>query len=267
MRVLFWNTQQNKEINQMLKELILENNVSIAVLAEYEDNPNNLIFSLSEHGVVMHLCVTVGCDRLLILSSIDGVEPSIQSAYSSIQIVNKKDILCCVHLPSQIYSQSRGRREIAISQIVSDICALEDKLNTENVIVVGDFNINPFDSGLVHANLFHGLPVYKEASRKSRTIDKQEFRMFYNPMWNFLGDFREPYGTYYYGGSDIDNTYWHLYDQVIIRPALRERFLDSSLKIVTEVQSKSLLDGKGHPNKKISDHLPIVFEIQEDSHG
>ena len=57
---------------------------------------------------------------------------------------------------------------------------------------------------------------------------------------------------------------WNLYDQVIIRPALRERFVDDSLKIVTETQSKYLLDSNGHPDKVISDHLSIIFEIKEE---
>lgn len=91
--------------------------------------------------------------------------------------------------------------------------------------------------------------------------------MFYNPMWSFLGDDRKPYGTYYYGGSGIDNTYWHIYDQVIIRPALRERFVDNNLKILTETSSRYLLNSKGHPDTEISDHLPIMFEIKEDNYG
>ena len=87
--------------------------------------------------------------------------------------------------------------------------------------------------------------------------------MFYNPMWNLFGDFEAPYGTYYYGKNTIDNIYWHILDQVIIRPNLRDSFVDKSLKIITKTNSVSLLNKKGHPDKKTSDHLPIVFEIKE----
>jgi predicted HTH transcriptional regulator len=52
-----------------------------------------------------------------------------------------------------------------------------------------------------------------------------EYSMFYNPMWLFLGDEKQPYGTYYHNNGDSINTYWNLYDQVIIRPILRERFI------------------------------------------
>ena len=88
--------------------------------------------------------------------------------------------------------------------------------------------------------------------------------MFYNPMWNLLGDSQEPYGTYYYSGNDTENTFWNIYDQVIIRPVLRERFVIESLKIIKETKTRFLLNNSGHPNKKISDHLPIMFEIQEE---
>ena len=91
--------------------------------------------------------------------------------------------------------------------------------------------------------------------------------MFYNPMWRFLGDEKTPYGTYYHNNNNTINTYWNIYDQVIIRPQLKKRFVDESLKIITETKSKYLLDAKGHPDKSISDHLPIIFEIQEENHN
>lgn len=107
-----------------------------------------------------------------------------------------------------------------------------------------------------------------EAERKTREVGSKEYGMFYNPMWNFFGDFTPPYGTYYFNNSETQNTYWNIYDQVIFRPALKERFVKESLKILTETKEIYLLDAKGHPNKKISDHLPITFEIMEEKyHG
>lgn len=133
-------------------------------------------------------------------------------------------------------------------------------------IIVGDFNINPYDNSCVNARYFHGIPIYEDAMRESRNIAGKEFRMFYNPMWNFLGDFKEPYGTYYRSAADTFNPYWHIYDQVIIRPSLRSRFVDGNLKIITGSANVSLLDKNKHPNHSISDHLPITFEIKEDYH-
>lgn len=194
------------------------------------------------------------------------IEPQLQTDYASIQVIGRDTILCCVHLNSQIYSDHVSRREIVIEQIINDILKLENGLNTTNTIIVGDFNINPYDNSCVNARYFHGIPIYEDAMRESRNIAGKEFRMFYNPMWNFLGDFKEPYGTYYRSAADTFNPYWHIYDQVIIRPSLRSRFVDGNLKIITGSANVSLLDKNKHPNHSISDHLPITFEIKEDYH-
>ena len=48
------------------------------------------------------------------------------------------------------------------------------------------------------------------------------------------------------------------------RMVWRLRFVENSLRIIKETKTRFLLDSNGHPDKKISDHLPIVFEIKED---
>ena len=49
-----------------------------------------------------------------------------------------------------------------------------------------------------------------------------------------------------------------------IHPCLRGQFVDDELKILCETKKRKLIDANNHPDKKISDHLPIVFEIMED---
>jgi len=51
---------------------------------------------------------------------------------------------------------------------------------------------------------------------------------------------------------------------VIVRPRLRSNFVDKELKIITKTQTVSLVTQNQHPNKEISDHLPIVFQLMED---
>lgn len=265
MKFLFWNTYKNENINSILCDLIIENKISVVILAEYAADIKNLIKLLHTRGVSMRQIITTGCERIHILGQMGiRIEPKLQTDRSSIQVIEDNTILCGVHLNSQIYSDNADRREIDIEQIVSDILELEKKLNTKNTVVVGDFNINPYDKSCVSARYFHGIPIYEDAMRESRTVAGKEFYMFYNPMWNFLGDFREPYGTYYHSSADTVNPYWNVYDQVIIRPALRKRFVDDNLRIITEATTVSLLDKNKHPDCSISDHLPITFEIKEE---
>ena len=266
MRVLFWNTHKNQNINTFLTTIIVENSISIVVLAEYADDVNCLKKSLANHGVNMNNFSSPFCERIVILSSEKNVIAGRQTKYASIQIINNEDILCCVHLPSQLLSDHQKRRNIAISRIVNDIINTENEFNTNNTIVVGDFNENPYNEGCLSAERFHGIPVSKETEREKRVVSGEEFKMFYNPMWNFFGDFNYPPGTYYYAGGNSEMPYWNIFDQVLMRPAMRHRFIDSSLKIITSTETKSLIDEKGYPCSEISDHLPIVCEIKENNH-
>lgn len=263
MKYLFWNVHRNEDINAIIHELVIENDISVIVLAEYTANSSDLINLLSSSGINMQ--TYTGCSkRISLFSSVSNIDYRTDTDHAIIRIINNRDILCCVHLNSQIYAGNNEIREIMIEQILGDIRKVEQELSTQNTIVVGDFNINPYDPSIVNAKYFHGIPVFEEAKRGSRIVAGKQFSMFYNPMWNLFGDATPPYGTYYYNGNDAINTYWNIYDQVIIRPALKPRFDVNNLKILTETKQRYLLDKNGHPDKCISDHLPIIFEIKED---
>lgn len=262
MKVLFWNTKNNLQINKILTSLIIENNIDIVVLAEYSDDIDTLLSEISTQGKNMRSFFTSGCKRIKMIGAIENVQPAWQGAHSSIQIVNDKYILCGVHLISKVTSDNDEQRKIRIQRIVQEILKTEKEIGSDFSIIVGDFNLEPYEYGMVGAPYFHSIPIYKEAVRKFREVSEEKYYMFYNPMWNFFGDFKKPYGTHYYN-QGTNCTYWSILDQVIIRPSIRKSFVDKSLKIVTKTQKYRLLDNNGHPNINISDHLPIIFEIKE----
>jgi len=94
MKILFWNVCKNININYLLSQLIVENDISIVALAEYDANMSELIRVLSEHGIFMRPYITTGCTRIKILGTSNCVEPGCQSPYASFQIINGMDILC-----------------------------------------------------------------------------------------------------------------------------------------------------------------------------
>ena len=265
MKYLFWNTHNNKNINSVLCDLVIENRISIVILAEYDADIMELVELVHSYGVPMKQIPTVGCDRIKMIGEESAsVDPATHTDHAAFQVINGNIILCALHLNSQIYKDHKARREIYIQHIVRDMLKLEDDIGVRNTVVVGDFNLDPYEEGCASARFFHGIPFYEEIRGDSRVVAGETFYLFYNPMWNFLGDFKKPYGTYYHGSSDSDNLYWHLFDQVIIRPGLRRRFVDSNLKIITETATRSLLNKQNHPDSNISDHLPITFEIREE---
>ena len=100
MKVLFWNTHNNDSINSALLNVV-ENKISFVILAEYTANLDQLIALLSEKGIVMRRYMTIGCERITVLGSVLNVEPGPQPKYASMQVIDKRDILCCVHLPAK----------------------------------------------------------------------------------------------------------------------------------------------------------------------
>ena len=53
-----------------------------------------------------------------------------------------------------------------------------------------------------------------------------------------------------------------MFDQVLIRPELTERFDSDQLKILTSIGVQSLVQLDGRPDaENYSDHLPVIFEL------
>ena len=265
MRFLFWNTYNNTDINPIICEIVEEQNINTIILAEYKDSVDDLILHLFQKGILMHPYITLGCDRITMLGTNENVFPSRQDTYYTMQIVEKDFLLCAVHLPSRLHADP-STQLMKSHSIAYDIELAEKESGSLESIVVGDFNQNPYDHGCLGATGFHSIPVAAETKRLSRKILGEDRKMFYNPMWNLLGDFQYPPGTYYYKSSQEKTEFWNIFDQVMIRPQLRNRFVDTSLKIITETETTSLVDKNRHPSKKISDHLPIVFEVKENNH-
>lgn len=113
------------------------------------------------------------------------------------------------------------------------------------------------------ANGLHAVMTKKIALSLSRKVQGKEYKFFYNPMWNLLGDHSPGVpGTYYLRQSVHKVYFWNILDQVLIRPELLDTFKVEDLKIVDYDDKVSLLNAKGHPNKnKYSDHLPIKFTL------
>jgi exonuclease III len=149
------------------------------------------------------------------------------------------------------------------SVLKSEIEKIEDEQGHKRTIVCGDFNMNPFEDGLVQHSGFHAVMEKEIVRRRTRKVLGKEYHFFYNPMWGFLGDLGrgQVSGTMYYSPANSIVYHWNLYDQVLIRPDLINYFNDAGLDIVTQIGSTNLLTQRRRIDPKISDHLPIKFEL------
>jgi endonuclease/exonuclease/phosphatase family metal-dependent hydrolase len=145
-----------------------------------------------------------------------------------------------------------------VGEIRTEIESMERKHAIDWTVLVGDFNMDPFSTPMVAATGFHGVRNKSIAHREARSIEARSYRFFYNPMWSFLTNAQDPVGgTHYFNPARPVNYFWHIYDQVLVRPALIDRL--ENIAIPEAAGNVSLVTKNGLPN--VSDHLPLHFTL------
>ena len=177
--------------------------------------------------------------------------------------LNKPIICGVVHGPDRRNNNHSGQT-LFFQQVVETISYFERELDSDRSMIFGDFNANPFDPAVAGVAGLHAVMSRNIASKEQRVLFEKNYKYFYNPMWNLYGD--EPVvaapATYHFTSSDPEELYWHMLDQVVIRPSLINEFDSGKVTVVTEIGGTSLLRSSGVPNRtKYSDHLPVTFEI------
>lgn len=263
MKILFWNTNRNSKSNKYIVDLVESYKVDVLVIAEYMADIDELDNSLYRTPQQLKKCMTVGCKRINIWSNYNKIDPATQNKYYSFQIINDAFIICGVHLMSNLKGDKTNERAAIIRKIVSEIKQIKEKNSINNIIIIGDLNEMPYEKGCLNADCFHGLPVLNIQDSNSRIVNTLEYEKYYNPMWNFLGDNNNPPGTYFYNSSTLCAPMWYIFDQVLISKPVIPMFVKDELKIITFSKKYNFKDDKGHPNKAISDHFPIICEIKD----
>lgn len=263
MKILFWNTNRNEKINIYVASLVLDNNIDVLIMAEYRDNEKELLSQLEKDHINLDICKTFGCERISVFSSYANVKPGFQNNYCSIQIIQDKYVICCVHLNTDLHGDRSNERLATIQDIMLECGKIEEQINTKSTIIIGDFNEMPYGKACLNANGLHGLPALDVSDPATRTINHKKYRKFYNPMWNLMGDFSYPPGTYFFNQSKLDSPMWYMLDQIIISQDILPVLNKESVKIITSCSISELADKNRRPDKRISDHFPIMCEIKD----
>ena len=170
-------------------------------------------------------------------------------------------ILIGNHWPSRLggEAESEPYRIIAAETLSYWVKRIDEIfIHQAPVLVLGDFNDEPFDRSLMD---------YALAERVSRKVKSKRSQKPYllNLMWPLIGQGK---GTHYYDE-------WAMLDQAMInRPLLRQ---ETSISYIKDSISIFSIDGMiernriqrfGRPSKKLneqgfSDHLPIALQVEE----
>ncbi len=260
---LFWNLAR-RDIPDAVARIVLENNVDVVLLAENRIPAVSLLRRLnpSDH-VRYHFTPSLVPTKVDIFFgfSPDFITPHADEQRASLRKIRlpgrQEILLCAIHLQSRaVFDESDLTMEAV--ELNGFIRQAEQRAGHSRTIAVGDFNMNPFSRGLTSANGFNAVMTLKVAQQGERTVAGRKHPFFFNPMWGHFNDgAAKPGGTFYYTPSGYESLYWHIIDQVLIRPELISQFEASSLRILDVYSGGSLTNYSGRP--KISDHLPIIF--------
>jgi exonuclease III len=95
--------------------------------------------------------------------------------------------LVLVHYPSKLHWQEQDQNAGAseLGRFVED---LENQVGHDRTLILGDFNMHPFQAGMVQTTGLHATMDKRTALQQSRVVNGREYKFFYNPMWSFFGE-------------------------------------------------------------------------------
>ena len=198
-------------------------------------------------------------DRSLDLSEIHS---GLRTSVRNLKIGRHRLLLALVHGVDPRNNDSETRQS-AIQSLASDMRLVKEQQSTKKLVLLGDFNMNPYDRGM---NLPAGLNAMMTRSctkRGHRKFSGESYDFYYNPMWSLFGDNTDgPAGTVY--DTSRQGPYgWSMFDQVIVNHSVIELFHD--VQILTKAGTELLMNKNGHPDKKnASDHFPLLVNFCEE---
>lgn len=269
MNILFWNTQKKDFLLDEIVCLAHKHDIDILVLAECSIKNTALLLKLNAQKSDYFLSPDLICKKIQVFTKfpsrfIHSVHGDLRWSIRKIQLPLREDfLLVVVHLLSKVNWGDESLKE-AVYLLKNTIEEKEQELGTRRTVVIGDFNMNPFEKAMVSTTGFHAVMDANIAKKSSRVVQAKEYPYFYNPMWGFYGDYGkgEASGTHYYRSSEHVCYFWNIFDQVLIRPAMMDEFEPDSLEILTGNNGSNYLRSNKTPNKTLfSDHLPIKLSF------
>lgn len=262
--LLFWNVAKNPACFEHLGCLAQAYDVDVFILAEYPNNAN--LDALNASGKGLYQLEKNANAKVQAITRLDprtfihrytslGREMAIWSAL----IPNAQEVLIAgVHLMSKFGGTTESDQALVASEVIAELNEVEDRQHHRNTVMIGDFNMQPYDPGMTNPIGMHGVMTQRLADRPDRVHRNKLRRSFYNPMWGLFGDRTDgPPGSHYWKASVLNNTHWGILDQVLLRPVLAEYL--KQVMILDNDGRHSLLDDNEIPSAThLSDHLPVL---------
>jgi exonuclease III len=271
-RFLFWNYRCDlPEREAILARLVHHEAVDVLILAESSCDPKLLVDRLSTTGRIYHP-MPLPHKRLQVFAGYSAESFRWSREYDRLCLLgfqvpgHPEMILGAVHLASGLHLE-RSERHSKAAPLARAVRQIQLERDHARTIIVGDFNLNPFDDGMIFTEGF-GAMMTKSLVKKSALSREGRFTRFYNPIWTRLGRETDegPPGTYYWDQHRDSNIYWNYVDQVLVGHDLLDYFPDSRFRILTSIPGNDepqqlIRSTKLHWTVEVSDHLPLIFDV------
>lgn len=260
LNILFWNLHRNS-IEDYIINCIVENDIDIAIFSEFNGiDVTKLEKSLGEMysrvGILKDGKVTLVAKTTFLVESLQE-----QNRYNiyNIKTALKKYLLVAVHLEDRRNFTQEDRLN-TIRGLVQAVEATEEMFQCNNTIVIGDFNANFYDNELLSKFAFNSV-LFKSVINRNELTNPNSLkkRRFYNPILHYISEDTGMYGSFYYD-RDSTTPYWYCLDQVLVRKELVSSI--EHIEYLKKIQTENLIKNE-IPNKKISDHLPLLVKVLE----
>ena len=270
---VFWNIggkTPRSGIVRLISALQREHDADFLALAECSDGVLGSVLrvlnrtgSPADFGIVP----TTSRVRALARRTISRADEIARHEYYSVLRLTRDDrpelLLATAHMVSRLEKEA-PHIDRELEQFAAAIRRAEESAGHDRTVVIGDLNAHPFSDGVASASGLHGVMSQRVAGRGERQASHRTYPFFFNPMWQFYGDaVTDPPGTYYReAGGDHTAYYWHLFDQVLIRPSLLPYYDAHSTCIVTSVGDTALAGAGLIPDPAAgSDHYPVRIRL------
>ncbi len=278
MKIIFWNIGKNLSVekNALIKKLLdheVPNIVCIAEGSRSQKDCERIEKLFLESRYKIYYSPSIGKEKLEIKFIPNGLKVFYKDCLPKeafdfhhlrvdgriVRVVLNKEQKRISLVFLHNYSK-RGNRESTLNQslFLNDLKQLvtNEQSNDNNILVVGDFNLEPWDNYLRTSDLINSVFISKHLSW-AETKNRKSY-LFYNPLAeNLINDKNSLIGGTFFS-KDFG---WALYDY----PIYNKQSIDLEFKIISKINKVEFFKKSSAKcdnfEKHDFDHLPILIKL------
>jgi hypothetical protein len=177
---MFWNTKGALLYNE-IGTICQDYDIDLAIFAESKLERVPLLEALNPTGPRYFIELPAIGRRLQFFTRypLEWIEPRYDGRHVSIRLLKHplggELLIVAVHLPSKLHQRDEDQ-EFHVRNLLDVISEQERNIGHNRTLVTGDFNMNPFENGMIVADGFHAVMDKKIAKIINRRVGGKSYR-------------------------------------------------------------------------------------------